>query len=164
MTVGAVAESPYFRDEIDRLTWLRRLTVVLERWRWVCLSFCQLTTHVHLVVETTDESLPSGMHELNSRFAQEVNERHDRRGVLQRARYWSARKDTPETLLEAYRYVALNPVEAGLVPHPVEWMWSSFATSCGINDAFPFVDAGRVIGELGGDPRSLLELVAKRSE
>lgn len=159
VTVGAVEHGTYFRDDSDRLIWIRRLTAVLDHYGWTCLTFCQLTTHLHLLVETPDESLPTGMHRLNSRYAQELNERYGRRGALQRTRYWSGPKRTPDALLAAFRYIARNPVEAGLALHPLDWSWSSFATSCGVTRAFPFVDATRVVGELGGGSQALLDLV-----
>ena len=159
MTVAAVEDSRYFRDDADRLIWIRRLATVVDHYGWTCLSFCQLSTHLHLLVETPDESLSTGMHRLNSRYAQELNERYGRRGVLQRTRYWSETKQTADALLAAFRYIARNPVEAGLALHPLDWPWSSFATSCGVTSAFPFVDAERVVGELGGGPQALMDLV-----
>ena len=112
-----------------------------------------------MIVDVLDESLPHGMHWLNSEYGHDFNYRHGRRGALQRARYWSRPKRTPDALLAAYRYVARNPVEAGLAAHAIDWPWSSFATSCGITDAFPFVDASCVVDALGGDPRALFDLV-----
>jgi len=158
VTVGAAGRGPYFQSDIDRLDWVRRLVAVASTFEWTCMSFCQLTTHVHLLLETNDESLPVGMQRLNSGFAQATNVRNEGRGTLQRTRYWSERKSTAEAMLAAFRYIAWNPVEAGLVRHPLDWRWSSFATSCGLDDAFPFVDAGRVVGELGGDRSALLAL------
>lgn len=159
VVVAAVEDGRYFCEDSDRLIWIRRLTAVLDQYGWTCLTFCQLTTHLHLLLETPDESLPTGMHRLNSRYAQELNERYGRRGALQRTRYWSEAKQTADALLATFRYIARNPVEAGLVLHPLDWPWSSFATSCGITSAFPFVDARRVVGELGGRPQALLDLV-----
>ena len=160
VNAAATGDEPLFRDEIDRLTWVRTLVRVLRRFEWTCLIFCQLTNHWHLVVDVPDESLPRGMHMLNSDYGREFNDRHGRRGSLQRARYWSEAKPTPEAAVAAFRYVALNPVEAGLARRAEDWPWSSFATSCGGTNAFPFVDASRVIEELGGDPAALLRLVS----
>jgi hypothetical protein len=50
--------------------------------------------------------------------------------------------------LAAFRYVALNPVRAGICERPEEWFWSSFATSCGLANTFPFVDSAPVHGLL----------------
>jgi len=160
VTVGATADEPYFRDEVDRLNWIRRFVVVLDRFSWKCEIFCQLTTHVHCLLDVPDASLPLGMHQLNAAYALVFNDRHLRRGTLQRARYWSSVKEDSDALLAAYRYIARNPVEAGLTNDPANWRWSSFATSCGIRDAYPFVDASRVIEELGGNPHALRGLAA----
>jgi hypothetical protein len=100
------------------------------------------------------------MHSLNTAYALVFNDRHVRRGAFQRARYWSSAKEDADSLLAAYRYIARNPVEAGLTDDPTRWPWSSFATSCGIGDAYPFVDASRVLGELGGNSRALRGLAA----
>lgn len=160
ITVGATGDGTYFRDEIDRLNWLTRFTLVLDRYKWKCEIFCQMTTHVHCLVDIPDDSLSRGMHALNTAYALAFNERHARRGVLQRARYWSGAKRDSDALLAAYRYIARNPVEAGFTDDPADWRWSSYATSCGLGDAYPFVDASRTIGELGGNAQALRGLAA----
>lgn len=146
--MGAAGDEPYFVDDIDRITWIRRLVAVLDRHHWTCVVFCQLTTHVHVIVDVADQSLPVGMQRLNSDYGRYFNDRHDRRGHLQRARYWSKPKQAADQLLAAYRYVARNPIEAGLARDPFAWRWSSVATSCGTEDAYPFVDASAVAVEL----------------
>ncbi|HZC31293.1 MAG TPA: hypothetical protein VE261_07210 [Gaiellaceae bacterium] len=142
------------------MEWIRLFVAVLARHAWRCEIFCQMTTHVHFLVDVFDESLPLGMHRLNTAYALAFNGRHVRRGTLQRARYWSSLKPDAEALLGAYRYIARNPVEEGLTNDPAKWRWSSFATSCGLGDAYPFVDASSVVGELGGRPRALRGLAA----
>lgn len=158
VTIAAAGRSLYFHDDVDRLDWIRRFVEVATKFEWICLSFCQMTTHVHLLVETPDESLPFGMQRLNGGFAQATNVRNEGRGTVQRTRYWSERKVTADAMLAAFRYIVWNPVEAGLVRDPLDWQWSSFATSCGLGNAYPFVDAGRIVGELGGDAQALLDL------
>jgi len=162
--VGATDHIEYYSDDVDRLDWLRRLVRMLDRFGWTCLLFCQMTTHVHVLVETFDRSLPSGMKRLNEGYGREFNGRHERRGALIRRRYWSRRIDDDEYLLGAFRYAALNPVREGLCERAEDWPWSSFATSCGLSDAYPFVDATRVLSLLGSPPltpaQALLPLVA----
>jgi hypothetical protein len=89
------------------------------------------------------------MHALTCDYSREFNARHRRIGYLVRDRYWSQRITDDEYLLTAFRYIARNPVEAGLCWKPEEWYWSSFATSCGLAQTFPFVDATRVLSALG---------------
>jgi hypothetical protein len=35
---------------------------------------------------------------------------------------------------------------------PEDWRWSSFATSCGLAESFPFVDASRILSLLDASP------------
>lgn len=89
------------------------------------------------------------MHRLVGGYSRRFNERHGRVGYLVRDRYWSRRKETPEAVLEAFRYVAQNPVGAGLVQRPEDWRWSSYGKTIGVADSFSFVDAADVLAEFG---------------
>jgi REP element-mobilizing transposase RayT len=134
------------------MTWIRRLLRVLDRYEWTCITVCQLTTHLHALLDIPNTSLPDGMRDLSSTYGKEFNGRHDRIGYLVRNRYWSRRITTDEYLLSAFRYIARNPVEAGLCDRPEGWHWSSFATSCGLARSFPFVDATVVLSQFGSSP------------
>ena len=83
-----------------------------------------MTTHLHVILDVPDESLPVGMHYLNSAYGKEFNERHGRIGNLVRARYWSKRITTDTQLLAAFRYAARNPVRASLCERAEDWRWS----------------------------------------
>jgi hypothetical protein len=48
-----------------------------------------------------------------------------------------------------FRYVARNPVEAGLCADPADWPWSSYAATIGKADPVPFVDPTRIINCFG---------------
>jgi putative transposase len=148
IVVRATGSTEYFVDYIDRLDWLRRFIRTLDRYTWTCLLMCQMTTHVHAIVDVPDRSLSEGMQRLNGGYGREFNDRHERRGNLVGARFWSKRSTTAEQLLLTFRYVALNPVDAGICERAEEWFWSSFATSCGIATTFPFVDATHVLSLL----------------
>ena len=43
-----------YRDDGDRKQWLDLLAHVCERFNWVVHSYCQMTNHYHLLVETVD--------------------------------------------------------------------------------------------------------------
>jgi REP-associated tyrosine transposase len=161
--VQATGPSDYYRDHVDRLDWLRRFVRIVDRYAWRCLIVCQMTTHVHSLIEVPDSSLSEGMQRLNCGYGKEFNGRHERRGNLVGQRFWSKRCTTDGQVLARFRYVALNPVRAGICERPEEWFWSSFATSCGIANTFPFVDASPIHALLDPARRdvkgALLELV-----
>jgi putative transposase len=116
----------------DRLGFLNLLERVVLRYRWECLSYCLMTTHYHLVVHTPEDDLARGMHRLNACYAQSFNRFYERFGHLFAERFQSVLIRTDGHLLQAIRYVALNPVEAGLCDLPQEWPWSSYAATIGL--------------------------------
>ena len=74
--------------------------------------------HFHLLVETPKPNLSSGMQRLKSDYAAYFNERHSLDGHLFQQRFDSRLIETEEYFAEALRYIALNPVRAGLCEHP----------------------------------------------
>lgn len=147
--MGAAGSAPYFQDDLDRAVWMRLFVATVVRFRWRCIAVCLLTTHWHVILHVPDDSLAHGMHRLVGGYSKRFNERHLRAGYLVRSRYWSKRKQSLAEVLEAYRYVARNPVAAGLVDHPEDWKWSSYGTTVGISEIFEFIDAREVLGEFG---------------
>lgn len=157
--VGATGDESYFLTDADRFVWIRRLTRTLARFGWTCISLCQLTTHVHAIVNVPDESLPGGMHYLNAFYGNYFNQTNERRGSLIRSRYWSKRAADDEQLIAAFRYVARNPVEAGLCARAEDWRWSGFGTSCGVAQTFPFVDASLIVATLGANAANAAQVL-----
>ncbi|MGH3026596.1 MAG: transposase [Gaiellaceae bacterium] len=158
--VNATGNWPYFVDEVDRMYWIRLLVRNLERYEWVCVAFCQMTTHVHLLLTVPAGTLPLGMHDLNLAYALEFNARHQRVGAFGRKRYGSRRIEDREDLLRTYPYVVLNAEREGLTPRADIWHWSSYGTTLGLRNDFPFVDASIVLDELDGSTAALRDLVA----
>jgi putative transposase len=108
-----------------------------------------MTSHYHLVLRVDDGALPTGMHSLNFRYARQFNGRHGMKGHAFAARYDARRLSTDAHLLFAYRYVARNPVEAGICDSAEKWPWSSYAATIGVAPQISFVDAGCVLSLLG---------------
>jgi hypothetical protein len=52
---------------------------------------------------------------------------------------------TDEHLLEAHRYVALNPVRAGLCRRPESWPWGSFRALAGLEAPPSFLETDSVL-------------------
>jgi hypothetical protein len=108
-----------------------------------------MTTHHHLLLDVAENCLQPGMQWLNGTYAQQFNRRHGRWGHLNGARYSSTPVESERQLRECFRYIALNPVEAGVVERPQDWYWSSYRGTAGYDEGFSFVD-DRSIRELFG--------------
>ncbi len=113
-----------FRDDADRSAFLRLLTPCGRRHAWTCHAFTLLSTHYHLVVESTRENLSAGLHRLNGGYARLFNKRHGLFGHVFAERFSARLIDGDEYLYDACEYVLLNPVKAGLCDRAEEWPWS----------------------------------------
>jgi hypothetical protein len=63
-----VAKMPIYRDADDRRAFLGLLSLAAEKFEWTCHTFCLMTNHYHLVVDTTGECLSDGLQLLNGRY------------------------------------------------------------------------------------------------
>ena len=143
-----------FRNDGDRVLFLRELARATDKAGWTCVGYCLMRTHYHLVLDVDDDALPLGMHALNFRYAVEFNRRHGMKGHVLGARYDSVRIEDEPHLLSAYRYMTRNPVEAGSSETPEDWRWSSFAAAVGVAEPIEFVDPGIVVSCFNG-PREI---------
>ena len=133
------------RDDDDRRLLLERIGRTVERTQWSCLAYCILGTHLHLLVTTPAPNLGVGMQWLLSSYAREFNEKHHREGNLFHTRFYSTAIRSDAHLRTAIAYVHLNPVRAGVVMHPEEWPWSSYAATIGDVDVPSFLDAAATL-------------------
>jgi putative transposase len=141
----SVFERVAFDGVDDREDFIRILANVVERCRWNCKSYCLMGTHYHLIVQTPEPNLSVGMQLLNGRYAQRFNQRRDRRGHLFSERFYSVLVETERHLAAVLRYVARNPVEAGLCAGPSDWRWGSYRSLIGKEPALRLLDVDGVL-------------------
>lgn len=148
-----------FRDDFDRTDFCRRLERTIRRYDWTCHSFCLMTTHYHLLVGVAEDALQPGMHLLNSTYAQAFNLRWGRSGHLKGSPYGATLIETDTHLLACVRYIARNPVEAGLCAEPADWIWSSYRGCAGYDDGFSFVTNDFVLSCFHEDRARAIQLL-----
>ena len=147
---------PLFIDDDDRRLYLVLLGRVVIKRAWRFLSYCLMDNHIHMLLETPEPNLGRGLQALHGLYGQSFNERHGRVGHVFQGRFGSNPIDDDEEFWTIARYVARNPVEAGLCRDPAEWRWSSHRAT--LEDSAPvWLDRGRLLerfGTMGGDPHS----------
>lgn len=120
-----------YREDADRRRFLGMLAHVAHRREWLCHAYCLMDNHYHLLLETRDGCLGAGMQWLNGAYAQGFNRSGRRSGHLFQGRYHTTLVERDAHLLEAARYVVLNPVRASLCDGADEWEWSSYRGTAG---------------------------------
>lgn len=88
-------------------------------------SYALMPNHVHLIaVPETEDGLHRAIGETHRRYTSLINQREGWIGYLWQGRFSSCPMDERH-LLNAARYIELNPVRAGLVERPESYPWSS---------------------------------------
>ena len=101
----------------------------VEVWSWVLMP-----NHVHLILVPRDEDgLRRALSVVHGRYAGHVHARLKRTGHFWQGRFGCVAMDEAH-LGAALRYVALNPVRAGLVERAIDWPWSSVHAHLGRGD------------------------------
>ncbi|WGV98266.1 transposase [Vibrio sp. YMD68] len=80
------ARQPIYLDEADFTLFLEVLAETCERFNWVIHSYCLMTNHYHLLIETPEGNLSKGMRQLNGVYTQRFNRKHHRVGHLYQGR------------------------------------------------------------------------------
>ena len=141
---------PIYLNAADCFTYLSELCKTIDRHGWLCLAYCLMDNHLHLIVETPEPNLGDGMRRLQGEYARRFNKRHGRSGHVFQGRYGSVLAKTDEHLWTLLRYLAMNPVRAGLCESPDEWLWSSYPRV--MTRSAPSFLASRRLLELLGAP------------
>ncbi len=122
-----------FENDEDRRGFLFRLGKVCESHGWRVHAWVLMDNHFHLLVETPEANLATGMKLLLGSFSQGWNRRRLRRGHVFQGRYKSipvnASDSDPYYFRIAADYIHLNPARAGLAGGKhgrlVDYAWSS---------------------------------------
>ncbi|MCL5290905.1 MAG: transposase [Actinobacteria bacterium] len=152
-TRGDNREDVFLTDD-DRLFYLDTIKASKNLYEFRLLAYCLMKNHTHLIIKTDEAPLSRIMHTLNLRYAKYFNRIYTRIGHLFQGRYKASIIETDAHLLEATRYVHLNPVVVGLVASPDQYPWCSMSAYLDRSPKQPhgLVDRGHVLGLLGMRP------------
>lgn len=113
------------------------------------LHYCLMPNHIHLLVEVRDDSdLSRFMKRLNLKYFFCYQKKHAYIGHLWQDRFKSKIIEEESYLIQCGKYIELNPVRAGIVSFPEDYIYSSYLYySRGIEDNI--VDGNPLYFDLG---------------
>ena len=119
-----------YRDDIDREVFLSLLGEACEKTGWFVHAYVLMGNHYHLMLETPEANLVSGMTWLQGTYTTRYNHRHHVVGHLFQGRYKAivveAEKGFFRKLAE---YIHLNPPRVGMINNGASlesYPWSSY--------------------------------------
>lgn len=124
--IRGIRRSDIFKDEGDYGVYLEILEMVKKKYPFTLYSYCLMTNHVHLQLETIDYEIWNIMRDINRDYTKYFNKKYNFTGSLYDGRYKSELIENDKYNLQVSRYIHLNPVKAKMVNEPLEYEWSSY--------------------------------------
>ncbi|MCM8787450.1 MAG: transposase [Candidatus Omnitrophica bacterium] len=91
------------------------------------VAYCLMPTHLHFILKQLKENgISIFMKNILDSYSRYFNIKHKRKGPLWEGRFKNVLVEKDEYLLHLTRYIHLNPVAAGLVDNPENWIASSY--------------------------------------
>jgi putative transposase len=153
-----VVQRGHNRDSVflcnnDRLSYLETLQEVRIELDLRVYGYCLMTNHVHLIVDprANVKAISLLMKRLAGRHTRRMNRLLHRTGTRWDGRFHCSPIESDRYLLACTRYVDLNPVRAGLVSEPQEYLWSSYRARIGLAECH-WLDADPCYLALGDVP------------
>lgn len=120
-----------FRDEENRDRFLGTLGEACERTGWRVHAFVLMDNHYHMMLETPEANLVSGMRWFQTTLTARFNRRHRLAGHLFQGRYKAVvvEADGGSYFPVLSDYIHLNPVRARMVSMDerlFDYFWSSY--------------------------------------
>ena len=129
-----------FENHEDRNTFINVFAKVIKTYGWRCFAFCLMDNHYHILIQTPNGDLSSGMRDLNGIYTQLYNQKHQTTGHILEGRYKAFVIEQGDYFLEVLRYTVLNPIRANVVKRPDDWPWSSYSATAYGRKMYPFID------------------------
>ena len=112
----------------DRRRYLQWLWEAKKRYDLVILNYMVTSNHVHLLLADDGDrmSIPRSIQLVAGRTGQEYNQRKGRKGAFWQDRYHATAVETGRHFLQCLVYIDLNMVRAGVIEHPIEWIFGGY--------------------------------------
>ena len=145
-----------FNSDRDREKFLEYLEKAVERFSIVVHTYCLMSNHYHLLIETPQPNLSAAIQWLNVSYAAYYNKKRQRSGHLFQGRFKSILVNADEYLTHLSRYIHLNPVRANIVTGPAEFPWSSYRAFIGRIKAPDWLETGWLLAIFGRDKKEAI--------
>jgi len=116
-----------FLEESDYQEYLRILKHYKIKFRFKVFGYCLMPNHVHIMVELKNpQDLAKIMQCLTQTYTKWFNKKYEKIGHLWQGRFKNMAIQKDDYLINCISYVEANPVRAGIVKCPADYLWSSY--------------------------------------
>lgn len=116
-----------FASEQDFAAYANWLKEYVKKFQVDLHAWVLMINHMHLLcTPRTVNAVSYLMQALGRQYVRHFNASYKRTGTLWEGRFKSCLVQLESYLLQLYRYIELNPVRAGMVAWPSDYVWSSY--------------------------------------
>ncbi|MCQ2496160.1 MAG: transposase [Lachnospiraceae bacterium] len=123
-----------FQDENDYRLFLEIIRMYQEKYGFIIHSYCLMTNHFHLQIETNNVALGTIMERILKAYANNFNIKYHYEGHVFQGRYKGIIIEDSIYFLETGRYIHLNPVKAKMVMKPENYEYSSYQSYISLSE------------------------------
>jgi REP element-mobilizing transposase RayT len=122
-----ISGRPLFLTDHNYVFLLQRIKQYLPTYQLSFITYCLMPTHYHFLLRPeADDQLSPFIQRLFNSYTQALNKQTKHTGTLFEKNVQYRLVESTEYLLELSKYIHLNPVQAGLVNDPGEWLFSNY--------------------------------------
>ncbi len=125
-----VEKREVFSEDEDYETFLEILCEACAKFNVILHSYCLMTNHYHLLIETQQENLSKVMRAINAQYAAYFNRKYKRVGHLWQGRFKSWFVTDEAYLYTLVKYIEFNPLKVKIVKTLYEYPYCSFQMFC----------------------------------
>ena len=149
-----------FEECSDYQKFLFVLSDCVKKYDIQIYAYCLMDNHIHLLMYSSPDKLPSFFQSLGTRFVRWYNNKYSRSGHLFQERFYSVAIENDKAFLSVLVYIHNNPVKSNISRYPSEYRWSSFNAYHGAED--PLVNVSFAYS-ICGSKESLLRYFSEES-
>jgi len=138
-----------FKSHKDLEKFLSYVESAVVRYGAIVHTWCLMSNHYHLLLETPSGNLSQIMRHINGAYTTYFNVKRKRAGHLFQGRYKAILVEADAYALELSRYMHLNPVRAGMVATPEQYQWSSYRSYIGQSTTPEWLKTALILGSFG---------------
>ncbi|OGF67964.1 MAG: hypothetical protein A2Y62_21935 [Candidatus Fischerbacteria bacterium RBG_13_37_8] len=153
-----VEQRPIFWEKDDYQKFLELLSELPARFKLIIYCYVLMTNHYHLLVETPLANIGITMHHLAGIYASFFNRKYSRVGHLFQARFRSKIIDKDEYLLNASRYIHLNPLDIEDLSNLEDYEWSSYPQYIYKKPRVTWLNYEWILGQLSNNSAQAIQM------
>lgn len=137
-----VAKEWFIKTELERRTYLSLLGTAILETDWSCLAYAVMSSHIHLLLLSGNDTLAEWMRPMHTAFANWINRERGREGPVF-IKGPNVKFVPQDDVARVMNYIHYNPVRAGVVSAPEGSKWTSYRAYLRTERAPTWLDVDR---------------------